>query len=1398
MKIFSFLYQTTNERIDIARRRLLRACDQASHLIGRSVLFGFCFAFGAGSVSAEVSPLHVVRPIINAEAEDAEFCLQFDKALSSTSPAQLAANLILETGGEIVTPANIAAADATLCLFPLDRGKLYHLNIKGLQGAGDALRISPYKMSFTIPDRPPSLNFTGPNGALNEFGSYEHPLALRAVNVPRAKIEVYRLADPALGAAAWLNRAQTALVPTESAYLARTKGKVVWREEAVFDALKNATSETRLSLREKIPDLEPGLYLIVADSEKPQAKGAAKGLAPLAAVWFVKTDLAIRAVRDDAGVTLISSNKIMALPKAAVAFEIYDRNGEKKGDAQSGADGISRLPYAGKLRDKYQAAAVVAKDQSGNVAFADIEDLPALAARGAQGAIRLSQAAVAPLAAVEATIVLPAGKAFTQAGSLRLSKEGVPYADIPVSAFASATKISFPAPPRQGSWNVRLRQADGTVVAEENLVVSANPDAPRMLVSSPRDVLSGDEPLPVSIKSVFSNGRPAPLVSGKVSIGWQKQDGSALGWKGYTFGDPSVSLSPEAPVADFVTDLDGAAVLHVMAPPPPSGRGLYQVVLKVVTEADAGIAEAPPLVIPFRPQETLIGVKPLAPEARFSQNGLARFSLIGLASDGKPREVSGLSYQIYEEGRSFSWYQNEGRWSYKPEAQLRPLGGGAFSIKADGGTVLEWPVNAGNYRIEILDQNGKTLAQTAFSAGWNAKGATAPFALPLKVVLPKNLQPGREAKAIVTLPEPSLVTAIIADSRVRLVLQEFRDKGASEISFTPAADWGRTLSLSVEALPQGGQSEAGRMRAVVESALAESAETRQDFRAPSAALIVPEEPSALILDKDAQTVLTFGLQNNGPAGEKFRALFTGSAGLKIESAASGLALDKNQRQALPVTLSGLAYGSKELRLEITGTRAPRLLRAWPLAVLPEGEMFQSGDSVKLEPERAVKQAALKAKADSIVLVSRYPMKGLAEILSHVFRLRPFTTEELATTAEALKIWEPAIDQMGMAPAFAVAARRQAQTAQLLGYQNADGGFGPLRESESTIKDTASALEALSVLPTEGGEAAKTLAVNWLKQRLANTWFEEKERNSRAAAYAALARAGALDPASLHYFSDISATSALSAEAGAQLAAAFKIIKDPDAAAFWIKKMLSENGRLRSPSVLNALSKTDALSSDDVLATMTETAQRIRRGEKTGLKDAASLLIAIAANNQNAGKGRLSGGPERREFSTLLALRGGDPALPSYQNDGSDPLYLTMVNRFVSAAAPQAAVTRRLYRMNGVELQAPAKPIKGEAYLVGIEGKIPSSAKGKALIVQDGGNGLRPKGCALSKHLNALSFIPWFTANNLTKTASCVYSGHHIGFAAQPNENDETFSAAYFAYIDGDPATLPPPEMRILE
>lgn len=1365
--------------------------------------------------------LHVVKSGVNAESENAEFCLEFDKPLAQISPARLETALQLETDDKTVVPQNIVAAGASLCLFPLERGQFYHLQVAGLRGANEE-RMAAYSQPFTIPDRSPMLAFTASNGGVNGFGSYNSAMNLRAVNVARVKLDVYRVTDIETMAHVWQERAQTSLAPSESAYLARNKGQRVWQGDIVFDAPPNATAEQKVSLREKMPDLAPGLYLIVADAGKTDAKPANKGLAPLAAAWFTKSDFSLRAMRDDSGIHVFAANMEAAGAKTDVHLIAASKKPEQLAEAQVGGDGIGLIAYPEHLEDRNEIATVVGADKAGNVAFADIETLPALAKQPDLGAIDSNRLFAAPGETVDVglSMALPENAGLLASPSLlHLSRGDFSYADFTVPSLTQGKAgVSFAAPATQGVWTMRWQKGDGSTLASAPLRVTANSDAPHLEVTSERDVLAEDARWSITIRSIAASGKPAPLTGGHVNIVWQKLDPATFGWKDYRFGTAGAIAEAPVRVADFLTDLQGNAQLHLALPAHPQERGLYQAVLHAVADPDSGIAEASPLVLPLRPETTIIGIKPLAgskgqEEARFPQNGIARFALIGLSSDGKPRDVSGLSYQVYEEGRSFAWYQDAGNWNYKPEPQLRPIGGGALSIRGDASSVLEWPVTAGNYRLEILDQNGKIVARTPFSAGWDSTGETA-TAMPLNVKLPKILQPGHEAAAHVMLPEAAMLTAIVADTKIRKAIHEFRDKGDNVVSFTPDTDWQDSVNLIVEASPQSDKdvSPPEPLRAVAEASIARGKSGSADMAPTGVSIVAAHSPSALVLRKDESATLTFAIENLGDAEESFYYVFTATPGLKIEKDESGrLTLGGRQSQSLSLPVSGEQAGIKELRLEVTSERAKEkngaihASRNWAVAVLPKADALRSVATAPVEHKQSLLSAALKARsagpdAPAVAFVSRRPMDGLAEILSFVFNAHPFTTAELALSLDAMRQWAGTLAQSGFVPDFLIAARQQEKLMQMLRHQNADGGFGAMRGEESTLEDTAAALTALGPDVSEPAKPARDLAVNWVKQRLANTWLNEKEREGRAAAYAALATANAIEPSSLHYFSDTSATLRLPPVAEANIAAAFKAIHDPDAAAFWIKKMLDENGSIKTIPLLNALAATDALSSDDVHAAMAAMTDALRRGKPVDVKDAAALLRAIATDNTDAGKGRLTMGGETRDVTGVLALRLSDAATALAHNEEAQSLSVTLVAE-KNTPVSDTAVTRHIYRMNGVELSASAKPLRDEPYMIELKGAVPDLAGNEKILLQDGAaNMLRPIGCPLSAKGDAPPFIPWFTTQHLAATDDCEFSPHEMNAVLAPTDNENAaFSLVYFAYIDAaSAADIPPPRLRILK
>ncbi|MDD3371009.1 MAG: hypothetical protein PHE27_04180, partial [Alphaproteobacteria bacterium] len=1174
--------------------------------------------------------LHVLKAVLNAESKNAEICLQFDKTLAEVSPSKLASALKLEADGEPVTPPNVAAANAALCVFPLERNISYRLTVRGLRGANGEKMSAPYASSFVIPDRSASLSFAGESGGINEFGSYDRQLTLRAVNVKSTNLSVYSVTDIPAMAHIWQDRAMMALAPSESSALARSKGNTIWREDLEFNDVPNIAAEHKISLREKMPHLTPGLYLIVAEASSAAKRPTGKKLSPLAAAWFTKSDFSLRALRDSDGVHVIATGG--QAPKDGVKLTALGNEAETVAEAQTGADGLGVLRQPA---DKNAPVSVIGVDQSGNVAFADIENLPSFLSTSYPDALRIDPPFAGPLDPVNAVFSpLPATQDASVKSSslLRLSLDDTPYADIPMPPEAiEAQTFPLRAPATAGQWSLRWMKPNETVLAETKLDVMANTESARLEASSERASLSPDRTVSLSVSSVSSSGKPFPLAGGRILFQWQKLDTAAAGWKNYRFGMPFEESAEPVSIAAFLTDPNGSATLHLTLPPPPPKPGLYQAFLNVTAETDSGIAAASPLVLPLRPEKPVVGIKPLAENARFPQNGIARFSLIAVSSDGKPHDLPGLSYQIYEEGRSFAWYQDEGRWNYKPEAQLRPIAGGSLSIRADAGTKLDWPVTAGNYRLEILDSNGNVLAQTAFGAGSDARPAT-PIS-PLTLIAPETLPTGREGFVRVHLPEPAMLSAVVADTHIRKVVHELRPKGDNEISFTPSPEWGKSISVSIEAIPQNGPLRRATTEIRISGNEPGAAKTAE-------ALIVPAiDPSSIVLRKGDSVTVSFAFKNASPSAETFHYAFSASGGLDIKGPREGtLSLGSKQSKTLVTTLTGSTLGQKELRLDISGGHNRRTIRNWPMAVLPERWALNTAETIQADPGQSLSPTALKRKKETAAFVARLPMKGLGELLSALLNARPFSTEELALNLDALRLWRDALDRSGMAPDFVVKARERVLLTQMLKHRNPDGSFGPYRGSAGTMTDTAAALTTLARRESGRTDPAAAGAIAWIKQRLANTWFDEDEHRQRAAAYAALAAADAIDPASLHYFSDTGAAKPLPAIAEAQIAAAFKHIREPDAAAFWIKKMLDENSEdPKNAQLLCALSATDALSSDHVQTAMAEAANAIQKGTPPGNKDIAALLRAVAANNALAGKIRIEGPSGSHAAAGVLAL-----------------------------------------------------------------------------------------------------------------------------------------------------------------
>ena len=761
--------------------------------------------------------LHVLRPSINAEQDKAEFCLELDHSLDLSDRNRILGAIHLQSESKTVqiAPANVSISATTLCLLSLAHEEDYSLTITDLRGAHGEKLTEPYKLSFTIPDRTPALAFAGDPGAGNLPHYRDSDPVLRAVNVERAKIMLYRLSDPARMADAYRQRMQTTLAPSESMTFAKDNGQLVWQGE--FTLIDNDDVETanqglerQLPLRKMAGSLTPGLYLVVAADEAAPAKlkKSDPDLGPLAAQWFLYSDLSINVFSKSDGYYVETQNADSSAIAKNVKLMLLNHEQQTIMEGKSDANGTAFLAVPQDKRG--EAASIVGLTEAGDVDFADLSSEDDVTPEG-----RYTLPGMAASITSDRPFYMPGEQIYLTLTARNIHGEAVAmpnstlqllrpdhtlYTTMPVPDGKAGVAI-FPlsAPLMNGKWQLQWQHADGHSLAQAALRVTSNKLAPRIEASTDQTSLDSGGDINLSVKSKTDNGKPASYISGHVYIQWTAPDILAS-WSDYHFGNGEKTDETPVAIASFLTDAGGIAQLHMNAKPPSGFAPLHTANITVQADPVLGALDPDPIALPVKPDNYVIGIKPLAPDGKFAENSLARFDVLALGGDNKRRDAPGLKYQIYEEGRNFSWYQSEGRWEYKQLQQRRRMGGGLIDVKATGANFIRWRVTAGSYTLEITNADGTVLARYRFDAGWGLLKESQTRSVDLKVTADQTaLQPKTPAKINFTLDHPGLVSIIIADDHIRTIAFETREAGNNEFTFVPEDNWGNQIRIRAEA-----------------------------------------------------------------------------------------------------------------------------------------------------------------------------------------------------------------------------------------------------------------------------------------------------------------------------------------------------------------------------------------------------------------------------------------------------------------------------------------------------------------------------------------------------------------------------------------------------------------------
>ena len=1355
---------------------------------------GYGLAQPAAATNTSNESLHVLRTLLHAELDKAELCLEFDHALAPLGKYKDGTALRLETKGKnILSAAAIPnVTGALLCLPPLEYEQDYKLAITDLRGANNEKLESTYSLSLTTPRRRASLAIAGDGGSDDMARWQGEAPMLRAVNVPDAHVELYRITDMDAAVEAWSHRMQTTLAPSESIYFARHKGERVAETDTHFNTADNLNVEVK-------PDVAPqattgrGLYLIAATtptvpatkSESAKTETAEPGLAPQAAKWFLNSALRARAEKTQQGFYVFTEKNSAAENWVSVAITLMDSNRQAIAQAESDAHGTAFIALD---QDKMNKAAIaVAHTKDGDFDFIDLtrdaHTAPTL--RSVEAEMDILRRLFAPGEEIDLPLSIHDlhNKQPTLKGSaiIVLRADNSVYQRIPVPDM-TGERLSLPVtmPTAGGEWRINWVDASGTVLHSRNIRVVANPDAPIISMAADRKMVSDVESAAnITINAATNHNKAVSFLSGRVTAKWISTSNLFSGWDDYRFGVPEGDIAAPPLESHFITDENGVAHLRIDLVPPKNLPPASAAVLDVQTDPAMGIAaKTQAIILPMKPRDFVIGIKPLAASGFFAENSVARFAVVALDSEGRRRNVNNISYQIYNEGRSFDWYASDGTWNYKPLQQLRRLGGKALSLGADNDDVIEWPVTAGTYRIDITDADGKIVARTNFSAGWGLpQESETPGGTIALDATPTNPHAGTPITIHFKLDDAAMITASITDDHVRQILHEPMKAGDNSFSFTPAADWGNRLLVRVENSSKGGTGE------ITLSAPRTTIAPDKDIKAD---IDISGKVPAKMMEGDSARV-TLAVMNGKTKSATYHYTLSGEGGLKITGNTSGTLAATAKSQYVYFVLSAAQTGAGNVVMDITDPQGRHDIHRWPVTV---HTMMRGEKSVTTE-ELAPKQSlTLKAEPNDnstqrITFIAATPVYDTPRLLADVIANPAPSVADAARRLGLLQHWRDTIAKSGLMNEALIAATENRLITRLLLAQNTDGSFSGINGTGGDLIQTSTALVALAQTNHAGAAQATAQAEQWLAHRLENTWFDESERPARAAVYAALARAGKLDVASLHYFSDTSSDKNLSPLAAVQLAYAFASLNDRDKAGFWLAQSKVQKGGTDTASAMLPLLLDGHLwDSEDAQPALQKLSATLSGGTVT-LNDDTDFLMAMATVQERGGQWRYTHNGVVKTTSGIMAFvapnKAGEKPI-TIQNPGTKPLVIAnlSINTKAEAKASTANISRRLYTVDGTAIGDMNNLAKDANYVVVLEGGSDDADKPRTQIVHETSSpALTPLGCTLSGTSDAMG---WMRSLNLTTGISCTKSFDALDTTIT-TEAHGTWRIAYFAHAE---------------
>ncbi|WP_115561539.1 alpha-2-macroglobulin family protein [Xanthomonas arboricola] len=281
----------------------------------------------------------------------------------------------------------------------------------------------------------------------------------------------------------------------------------------------------------------------------------------------------------------------------------------------------------------------------------------------------------------------------------------------------------IPADAATGRWQVEFRTDPASKDAVQGMTVRVEeflPERMKLDLDAAQKTLSAGQPFKLVATAAYLYGAPADgnRFTAKLAVSVEQHPLESL--PGWFFGDPTLELPREAKdVIDTEFGSDGILREDIALPSEAKPVSTIAAVVSGSVYETGGRTVTRTVKRVLWPAKALVGVRPLFDdEDGADANGNARFELTRVDADGKPQPAKGLKATLVRELRDYHWNYNDNHWDYDftrrfENKDTRTLDVGSANAK------LDFPVEWGEYRLDVFDPATGLTTRYPFRAGWS-------------------------------------------------------------------------------------------------------------------------------------------------------------------------------------------------------------------------------------------------------------------------------------------------------------------------------------------------------------------------------------------------------------------------------------------------------------------------------------------------------------------------------------------------------------------------------------------------------------------------------------------------------------------------------------------------------